>query len=54
MVGLMVKLDMNNPKANMFGALPCPKCDSEYRTPYKHEDGPILECDCGFKEKVEK
>lgn len=39
---------------NMYGCLPCPKCASVYRAPYKrHYVEPrdvSIECDCGFTE----
>jgi len=50
------KVDCDNPAANMYGCLPCPKCQSEYRWPTRdvHPTDPsmILCDDCGFKEKI--
>lgn len=39
-------VDIANPKANMYGCLPCPKCGSEFRTPQK--SGWIKCDDCGY------
>lgn len=50
-------VDTRNPKANMFGCLPCPKCGRAYRYTVKGKTRPIdIECgDCGFTEPaVEK
>lgn len=52
-----VKLDPSDKAANMYGCLPCPQCQSEYRWPTsdRHPTDPmtILCDDCGFKEKHE-
>ncbi len=41
-------VDVNNPDANMYGCLPCPKCKSAYR--YPMQDGLIHCDDCGHRE----
>lgn len=48
------KIDYDNPKANMFGILPCPKCGDEHRWPTQksnkeHPDSIVCD-DCGFVE----
>lgn len=54
---MLIKLDYSNPKCNMYGCLPCPNCNSKYRTPTQpvHPTKPnmILCSDCGFEEKYE-
>jgi hypothetical protein len=51
-------IDHNNPKANMFGFLPCPKCGDKCRWPTQpiHSEHPnSIICDgCGFVEKTGK
>lgn len=50
------KVDLKDPRANMFGVLPCPKCGNEFR--FTVETGetnePVaIQCDdCGFSEPV--
>ena len=45
------KVDMNDPRANMFGCLPCPKCGSEYRI--LSSERSVIECDdCGLDEPI--
>jgi hypothetical protein len=41
-------LDIGNPKANIYGCLPCPKCGSEFRVPYDRVERVEIDCDCGF------
>jgi ssDNA-binding Zn-finger/Zn-ribbon topoisomerase 1 len=55
-------VDGRSPDANMYGCLPCPKCHSVYRAPYRRKDGLLVgthvegwqltvECDdCGYKQ----
>jgi len=47
-------LDHNDPKANMYGVLPCPKCGSEFRWPtgpaHPTDPNTIICDDCGYKE----
>lgn len=43
-------VDVNDPKANMYGCKPCPKCREVYRFPMT--DGTV-QCDsCGFSEPI--
>jgi predicted RNA-binding Zn-ribbon protein involved in translation (DUF1610 family) len=43
-------VDFNNPEANMFGVLPCPKCGSIFRWPTQRL---TIQCDdCGFVEPL--
>lgn len=46
------------PETNMFGLVPCPKCQSKYRWPTQacHPTDPnmILCDDCGYKEPKPK
>lgn len=46
-------VDWEDPQANMYGCLPCPKCGSEYRASYDNgPDAGMICCDdCGFKEQ---
>lgn len=50
------RVDHNDPKANMYGILPCPKCSKAYRWPTgpKHSKNPssIICDDCGFIEAI--
>lgn len=46
------RIDNENPQANMYGVLPCPKCGSHYRWPSQpvhpqHPDSIICD-DCGW------
>lgn len=49
-----VDLSCTDPKRNMYGCLPCPKCGSEYRACFSRPDSAGLventvECsDCGY------
>ena len=49
-------VDFENPDANMYGCLPCPKCSSKHRASYKggRKDGTTeIRCDrCGFSEEA--
>ena len=46
-------VDYENPKANMYGCLPCPKCGSKHRAVFGSKRFPRIECDeCRFHEKV--
>ena len=48
----MAKINTGDPKENMYGALPCPRCRSIYRVPYQNG---FLECDkCGYIEKYDE
>lgn len=39
---------------NMYGCLPCPKCDSKFRVPYRKDGVLRIECDdCGLKQPGE-
>lgn len=50
----MIILDLYDPKNNMYGCSPCPKCKSEYRWPASKTDsdrriaGRVVCDDCGF------
>lgn len=51
-------IDINDPAANIYGCLPCPKCGSKFRAAFMVNDIPTdplrIECDvCGFKEMAE-
>lgn len=51
----MAVIDLDNPDANMFGCLPCPKCGSERRSPYARTGVLRIECECcGFTEPAFK
>ncbi len=43
-------VDVEQPSANMYGCLPCPRCQSVYRVPYV--SGWIHCDDCGFRERA--
>lgn len=43
------KVDIYHLETNMYGCLPCPKCNSKFRVPYLKSG--MIECDdCGYKE----
>jgi ribosomal protein L37AE/L43A len=45
------RIDTRDPRANMYGCYPCPKCGSKYR--YQTQDL-VIQCDgCGFTEMGE-
>jgi hypothetical protein len=49
-------IDEDNPNANMYGCLPCPKCGSRYRWPDAEN---VLRCDdcrylCRWKRKEDR
>jgi hypothetical protein len=50
------QFDLDDPARNMFGILPCPKCQGRKRWPtgHAHKTDPqtILCDDCGHKEKI--
>lgn len=51
-------VDWKNPRANMYGCLPCPKCGSKKRWPTR-PDAPknpnsVVCDDCGFVEPLEE
>lgn len=53
------RIDLAHPKANLYGALPCPKCGGIYRIPFKQEEtlavgtDDAIRCeDCGFIEPI--
>ena len=42
--------DPDNPLANMYGFVPCPKCGSAFRCAFNNKPG-VVQCDeCGFEE----
>lgn len=47
-------VNVNDPKANMYGCLPCPKCKSAFRYVVKNEalstERGIICDDCGYVE----
>lgn len=49
-------VDTSDPEANMYGCVPCPICNSEFRWPTtnKHPTNPNqIVCDnCGFNEYI--
>lgn len=50
------QFDHDDPKRNMYGVLPCPKCGSRFRWPTQpvHPEVPnvILCDDCGHREPI--
>jgi predicted RNA-binding Zn-ribbon protein involved in translation (DUF1610 family) len=51
------RLSLDQPNANMFGVVPCPKCGSAYRFPSQRDATQIpphsIICDdCGFVEPI--
>lgn len=52
------QVDYDDPKRNMFGLLPCPRCGDEHRWPTQsvHPTTPnSIICDrCGYVELIEK
>ncbi len=51
------RIDYDDPKANMYGCLPCPNCGSRFRFPYhsgKPGDTNVIRCDdCQSEERLE-
>ena len=44
-------VDFDDPKRNMYGCAPCPKCKSAYRAAYHRTPRLTIECDdCGHRE----
>ena len=51
------QIDYDDPKRNMYGVLPCPKCGSKYRYPMRYtapqSTGLVIVCDdCKTNEPV--
>lgn len=52
------RIDHEDPRCNMFGLLPCPKCGAKHRWPtqaiHKTHPSSIVCDDCGFVEPMAK